>query len=361
MEDQTRQLVQLHGRGTATNPINRFEQIGFEPDLDELLDSPAPRTRFFRDTSRKAIASNDSPDVGFSFSVNPYRGCEHGCIYCYARPGHEYLGLSAGLDFETKIFVKGQVAELLRQELSSPRWVPATVAMSGVTDCYQPIERKLELTRRCIEVFAEFRNPMTIITKNHLVSRDVDLLSELASDSAASVTLSITSLDPELQRVMEPRTSSPALRLDAISRLAAGGVPVGVMIGPVIPGLTDHEIPAILRAASDAGAGHAGYIALRLPHAVKVLFEEWLETHFPDRKEKVIHRIREIRGGKLYDSRYGSRLRGEGKYADHMNALFDVSVEKFGLNRQRKPLSTAAWRGENIRSSRKVANQLSLF
>jgi DNA repair photolyase len=343
-----RQLVRIHGRGAAENPANRFERLRYEPDPPEERredeEEPGPRTQFFRDSTRRAIATNDSPDVGFTHSLNPYRGCEHGCIYCFARPFHEFLGLSSGLDFETRIFVKEDAPELLRRELMARSWKPTPIAMSGVTDPYQPIERKLRLTRRCLEVLAEFRNPVGIVTKNRLVTRDADLLGELASHGAAAVHVSLTTLDEKLQRVMEPRTSAPRLRLEAITRLREAGVPVGVLLAPIIPGLTDHEVPALLRAAADAGAGSAGYIPLRLPFAVKELFESWLEAHFPERKEKVLGRIREIRGGELYDSRWGVRMSGEGPYAEHMRALFETSRRKVGLATERRPLSTAAFR-----------------
>src|SRR5258705_9094344 len=250
----------VRGRGTAENPKNRFEEIEVVPDLEAPEDErPAPHTRFFRDLSRSIIATNDSPDVGFSASVNPYRGCEHGCIYCYARPYHEYLGLSAGLDFETKILVKEDAPELLRAELASPKWEPKVVAISGVTDAYQPIERKLQLTRRCLEVLAEFRNPVIIVTKNQLVTRDIDVLKELASFSAAAVCVSVTTLDAELARVMEPRTSTPANRLEAIQALSEAGVPVRVLAAPIIPGLTDPELPSIIQAGARAGARPRGY------------------------------------------------------------------------------------------------------
>ncbi|MGH7505691.1 MAG: PA0069 family radical SAM protein, partial [Longimicrobiales bacterium] len=263
---------------------------------------------------------------------------------CYARPTHEYLGFSAGLDFESRILVKLDAAALLRRELESKSWRPQVIVMSGVTDPYQPIERKLAVTRSCIEVLAEFRNPVAIITKNHLVTRDVDLLADLAADDAAAVNLSITSLDPTLQRVLEPRTSVPARRLAALETLAAAGVPVRVMVAPVIPGVNDHEVPAILRAAADAGATGAGWVMLRLPHAVAPLFENWLERHFPDRKDKVLNRLRAMRGGKLYDARFGERMRGQGHFADQIGALFDTTVRKLGLDRERRALSTAAFR-----------------
>ncbi len=332
------------GRGSASNPKNRFEALEVLPDpAAREEDDPGPLTRILRDTTRTIIATNDSPDVGFDASVNPYRGCEHGCVYCYARPFHEYLGFSAGLDFETRILAKPDAAALLRKALSRPSWEPRVIALSGVTDAYQPAERRLRITRGCLEVLAEFRNPVAIITKNHLVTRDADLLADLAAVDAAAVNLSITSLRPELQRVMEPRASTPARRLAAVEALAKAGVPVGVMVAPVIPGLTDTEMPAILQAAASAGAQWAGTIALRLPHGVKDLFEDWLERNFPDRKERVLNRIREIRGGQLNESAFGKRMRGEGEYADQMRALFEAARKKAGLDGPRPVLSTAAF------------------
>jgi DNA repair photolyase len=344
----------IRGRGAADNPPNRFEQSWHEVDADEpaLDEAPAPATQFLNDSSRSIIATNDSPDVGFDASINPYRGCEHGCIYCYARPTHEYLGFSAGLDFETKILVKERAPELLRKELSSPRWVPKIVALSGVTDPYQPVERRLQLTRRCLQVLAEFRNPVIIITKNRLVTRDADVLSELARHQAAAVYLSVTSLDAVLQRKLEPRTSAPSLRLAAIEALAEAGVPVGVLVAPVIPGLTDHELPAIVAASVKAGAKFAGYVPLRLPLAVAPLFEDWLGRHVPGRKDKVLHRIREIRGGRLNDPRFGSRMRGEGEFAEMISQIFTIAKRKAGLDGRRPDLSTAAFRkpgGEQLR------------
>jgi DNA repair photolyase len=263
---------------------------------------------------------------------------------CFARPTHETLGFSSGLDFETKILVKRDAPQLLRAELSRKSWTPQVIAISGVTDPYQPIERKLGLTRSCLEVLAEFRNPVLIITKNHLVARDRDLLGALARHRAAGVFLSVTSLDGELQRKMEPRTSAPERRLEAIRALADAGVPVGVLVAPVIPGLTDHEMPAILRAAAEARARFAGYVPLRLPHAVKDLFDRWLTDHFPDRKEKILRRIRELRGGKLNDPRFGSRLRGQGIFAEEIAALFAIACRRAGILDGRVELSTAAFR-----------------
>jgi DNA repair photolyase len=335
----------VKGRGATWNPQNRFETLEYVRDEDAPLeDDESPGTIYLRDPTRTIIATNDSPDVGFDASLNPYRGCEHGCIYCFARPTHEYLGLSAGLDFETKIFVKEDAPALLREELNSKKWQPKTLAISGVTDPYQPIERRLKITRGCLEVLADFRNPVGIITKNHLVTRDADVLSELASFNATRVFISITTLDPKLARIMEPRTSTPELRLEAISTLTAAGVPVGVMVAPTIPGITDHEMPNILAAAKKAGAKWAGFVVLRLPWAVAPLFEKWLEEHFPDRKEKVLNRIRDLRGGKLYDAQWGVRGRGTGIFADQIEALFDVTCRRLGLNEEDRELSTEAFR-----------------
>lgn len=332
-------------RGASGNPGNRFEQIHLERDADWNPDEePLPRTQFLRDLSSTIISTNDSPDVGFEASVNPYRGCEHGCIYCYARPTHEYLGFSAGLDFETRIMVKERAPELLRAELSSPRWKPKCISISGVTDCYQPVERKLKLTRRCLEVLAEFRNPVGIVTKNNLVTRDIDVLSELARYNAAVVFVSVTTLDTELRKVMEPRTSPPASRLATIEALSKAGIPVGVMVAPVIPGLTEHEIPNILAAAVKAGARFAGYVTLRLPYAVAPLFEGWLGQHFPDRKDKVLNRIRSLRGGKLYDADFATRMRGEGIFADQIEKIFEVARRRVGIEGNRLRLTTEHFR-----------------
>jgi DNA repair photolyase len=335
----------ITGRGAAANPRNRFEKIGVEPDPAETGDEPRPETVYLRDHSRSIVATNNSPDIGFDASINPYRGCSHGCAYCYARPTHEYLGLSAGLDFESKVLVKEDAAGLLCGQLASPRWEPKVLSMSGVTDPYQPVERKLGITRGCLEVLAGFRNPVVVVTKNHLVTRDMDLLSELARYGAAAVAVSLTTLDDDLRRVMEPRTSRPVRRLAAIRKLSEAGIPVGVMTAPVIPALNDHELPNLLAAAAEAGATFAGYVPVRLPGAVAPLFEEWLERHFPDRKEKVLGHIRSMRGGKLNDPEFGSRMKGGGVYAEHISRLFDVSCRRAGIERGRFPkLSTASFR-----------------
>src|SRR5213082_3006589 len=322
----------FRGRGASINPANRFDKLHVEEDFSELPpDEDEPRrisTVYLRDDTKTIIARNNSPDVGFETSVNPYRGCEHGCIYCFARPTHEYLGLSAGLDFESKIMVKQDAPKLLEAELSSPKWEPKVLVMSGVTDPYQPVERKLRITRGCLEVLAKFRNPVAIITKNHLVTRDIDVLRELAAANAVAVNVSVTSLDQNLQRVLEPRTTSPQGRLDAIRQLREANIPVGVMVAPIIPGLTDHEVPKILDACAKAGAQFAGYTVIRLPWAVAPLFEHWLEEHFPDRKEKVLGRIRHLRGNRLNNSQWHTRMTGEGIFSEQIASLFAVSCRR---------------------------------
>jgi DNA repair photolyase len=333
----------MKGRGTAENPANRFEQIAYERDADWDEEDPARKTQFYRDATVSLISHTASPDVGFEFSINPYRGCEHGCIYCYARPYHEYLGLSPGLDFETKIIVKENAPELLRLELGSPKWKAKVLAMSGVTDPYQPIERRLRITRGCLEVLAEFRNPVALITKNYLVTRDIDVLVELAQHNAAAVNLSITTLDADLARILEPRTTQPAARLRAIAELTKAGIPAGVMVAPVIPGLTDHELPGIIKAAAEAGAQFAGMVPLRLPYAVKNLFVRWLEEHLPARKEKVLAQIRAMRGGKLNESQFGKRMQGEGIFAEQLAQMFNAACRRAGIT-GRPSLSTAAFR-----------------
>jgi DNA repair photolyase len=324
------------GRGTGLNPTNRFDALAYEwEESADPAERPAPKTRFYRDSSKSILVRNDSPDIPFTWSLNPYRGCEHGCVYCYARPYHEYLGLSSGIDFESMIFVKENAPELLTAELAKPSWEPETVALGGVTDVYQPIERKLEITRRCLQVFADARHPCGLVTKNHLVTRDADVLQDLAKLKLARVFVSLTTLDPELARRMEPRASTPAKRLEAMSALAKAGVHVGVMTAPLILGLNDHELPALLEAAAGAGAVSAGYVPLRLPHELGPLFEDWLGRHYPDRKEKVLNQIRSMRGGALNDPRFGSRMRGSGIFADHLAQLFALTCRRVGLNRDR--------------------------
>jgi DNA repair photolyase len=340
----------IHGRGASWSPTNRFEKLHVDVNDFDVVDvdadeSERPRreTQFFRDGTKTIITRNNSPDVGFETSLNPYRGCEHGCIYCYARPTHEYLGFSAGLDFESKIMVKTNAPQLLHAELERPGWKPQVLVMSGVTDPYQPVEKKLRITRGCLEVLAKFRNPVAIITKNRLVTRDADLLRELVDYNAVAVNISVTSLDPKLQRVLEPRTSSPQARLDAISQLHGAGIPVGVMVAPVIPGLTDHEVPKILETCARAGAQFAGYTIVRLPWAVAPLFEHWLEEHFPDRKEKVLGRIRHLRRDRLNNSVWRTRMTGEGIFAEQIASLFEVGCRRAGIG-ERPKLSADGFR-----------------
>lgn len=329
------------GRGAASNPAGRYERL--EVVSEEATPDRVP-TLFLRDSSRTILARNQSPDVPFDVSINPYRGCEHGCAYCYARPTHEYLGFSAGLDFETRILIKEDAPELLAKELEASRWRPEVVGISGVTDPYQPVERRLELTRRCLEVLALYRNPVALITKNHLVTRDADLLAELTRHRAVVVVLSITTLDGELTRTLEPRTSHPRDRLRALEELARRQIPCGVLVAPIIPGLNDHEIPSILKVAANAGAGFASFIPLRLPGAVAGLFDDWLERHRPDRRQKVLNRIRSTRGGRLNDPRFGNRMQGTGIFADQIRSLFETSRRRYGLEPRGPELSTTAFR-----------------
>lgn len=338
------QGVTIKGRGSAENPANRFEKIEFTPSEEEIAEGLSPKTIFYKDATKSIISYNDSPDVGFNAGINPYRGCEHGCIYCYARPTHEYFGLSLGLDFETKIFVKEDAPALLRKELSSRKYVPETIVVSGNTDCYQPAERRFKLTRACLEVLLEFRNPAGIITKNYLVTRDIDIFKQFAEWDGIMVAVSVTSLDPEIKRVMEPRTSEPRLRLRAIEELSKAGVPVIVMVAPVVPGLTDHEIPAIIKSAADAGAVSAGFVMLRLPYGVSDIFQAWLGRHFPDRKDKVLNRIRAMRDGKLNSPDFYSRMRGEGIYAEQARDMFTLACKKAGFDGERIRLSTEHFR-----------------
>ncbi|MCI0453619.1 MAG: PA0069 family radical SAM protein [Candidatus Dadabacteria bacterium] len=339
-----RPISKIKGRGSAENPRNRFEKIEYISIELGKEGMSIPKTAFYKDNSRTIITYNDSPDVGFDASINPYRGCEHGCIYCYARPTHEYLGLSAGLDFETKIFVKEDAPELLRRELTSLKWQPRPVAISGVTDPYQPAESHFCITRACLKVFEEFRNPVGIVTKNHLVTRDIDILKGLTKHEAAVVAVSITTLNPKLARVMEPRASQPSLRLKAIQKLAENGIPVIVMVAPVIPGLTDHEIPGIIEKAVEAGAIKAGYVMLRLPYGVGELFQSWLDRHFPDRKNKILSRIKMLRGGKLNSTEFHKRMHGEGLFAEQVEKLFEISCRRAGIAGNKINLSSKAFR-----------------
>lgn len=335
----------LKGRGSAHNPKNRFLDTYLQYDIDEETGKlERPKTQLLKDHTGKIISANNSPDIGFDVSLNPYRGCEHGCVYCYARPTHEFLGMSAGLDFESKIVVKYNAPELLREELAKPTWKPKTLVMSGVTDPYQPIEKKLRITRRCVEVLAECNHPLVIITKNYLVTRDIDLLSKLANIHAVKVVLSITSLRPEITNTMEPRTSRPQKRLQAVLELSEAGIPVHVNIAPVIPGLTDDEIIPIMEASAEAGAGSVSLVNVRLPYGVKDLFIKWLEDHHPNRKDKVLNRIKSLKNGKLNRYEFGERFQVDGAYGKQMKQLVDIHAKRLGLNKERAPLNISAFK-----------------
>jgi DNA repair photolyase len=340
------------GRGSTLRPPNRFGETHAERDLehvetdDEYLASLARvPTVYLPDESRSIISENDSPDLPFRYSLNPYRGCQHGCAYCYARPTHEYLGLNAGIDFESKIFVKHDAPRLFRDWLARDDYQPDVVMMSGVTDCYQPAEREFRLTRGCLEVALEARQPIGMVTKNALVTRDLDLLRELAALHLVGVAVSVTTLDAALARTLEPRTSSPDARLRTIAELSSAGVPVRVMAAPMIPGLNDHELPAILKAAAEAGAQGAGYILLRLPLTVRPVFRDWLQrTQSPTRQERVESHIRQTRDGRLNNSEWGKRFRGTGPMAEQIAQTFRVFVKKHGLDRPSPPLDTTQFR-----------------
>jgi DNA repair photolyase len=335
-------------RGTSLQVQNRFETRNLETFDDgwETLGEELPviQTQFFADQTKSVLFKNDSPDVGMAYSLNPYRGCEHGCAYCRARPYHEYLGFNAGIDFESKIVVKHDAPALLRKEFSSQRWVPQTIMMSGNTDCYQPCEKKYKLTRQLLEVFLEFRNPVSILTKNALILRDLDILKELAKLNLVSTLLSITSIDPELRRKLEPRTSTAEKKFKAMGELSKANIPVGVMVGPIIPGLNDNEVPAILKRASEEGATRVAHTILRLPYAVAPIFIDWLEKNYPEKAQRVIARVRMIRNGKLNDSNWGTRMTGLGGYADYMHQLVDALSKKYHMDQPREPLATHHFR-----------------
>jgi len=355
--------VRFIGRGTCLSPANRFESLRAEAEWEQLaaddeLLMPEQRlpTTFLPDNAATLIRENDSPDVGFRYSMNPYRGCEHGCAYCYARPGHETLGMNAGIDFETKVLVKYDAVELFRRELNNRRWRCEPIMVSGVTDCYQPVERKLKLTRGLIEVALEAHQPLCMITKNSLIARDVDLLEQLAKQKLISAALSVTTLDAELARTLEPRTATPQARLRAIRALSEAGIPVRVMLAPIIPGITDCEIPAILAAIKDAGASGAGFVMLRLPFAVAPIFVNWLRENRPLAAERVEGLIREMRGGQLYDSNWHSRMRGRGTYADGVAKTFEMFAHKLGLDVPSDELDTSQFRPPQMKNG-----QLRLF
>jgi DNA repair photolyase len=326
---------QFKGRGAISNPAVRFDATRLEQTHDgwyedEIVEHLSETV--LPDRARSVITSNNSPDVGFDQSINPYRGCSHGCVYCFARPTHAYLGLSPGLDFETKLFYKADAARILEAELAKPKYVCKPIALGINTDGYQPLEKRLEVTRSILAVLTRCRHPVTIVTKSALVLRDMDLLSDLAKDGLVSVSLSITSLTNDIKRTLEPRAASPQARLKVVRQLAEAGIPVGVLLAPVIPAITDHEMEDILAAAKEAGASRAGYVLLRLPHEVKTLFREWLVEHYPDRAKHVMSLINQTRGGKDYDSRFGQRMSGTGPYAELLRTRFELARRKCGFD-----------------------------
>lgn len=331
------------GRGARSNASGRFEaeqREAFDDGWEGLGDLEVFKTEVREEPARTIITRNDSPDISFDRSINPYRGCEHGCIYCYARPTHCYLGHSAGLDFETKLYAKPEAAKLLERELSNPRYQPETMALGTNTDPYQPIERERRITRAILEVLERAGHPVGIVTKSALVVRDIDILERMAQRDLAKVALSVTTLDRTIARAMEPRASTPAKRLEAVRRLSDAGIPTAVMVAPVVPGLTDAEIEAILEASHAAGAREAGYVLLRLPLEIKDLFREWLATEFPDRANRVIHLLQSMHGGRDYETEFGLRQRGRGPYADQIALRFRLAAKRLGLNSQRKHLRT---------------------
>jgi DNA repair photolyase len=341
------------GRGVSSNVAGRFDSLTLEQAddgwyRDEIVEALSETV--LPDRARSVITSNDSPDVGFEVSINPYRGCSHGCVYCFARPTHSYLGLSPGLDFETKLFYKADAVNLLLAELAKPKYVCKTIALGINTDSYQPLEKRLEVTRGILGVLARSRHPVTIVTKSALIIRDLDLLTDLAKDRLVSVMLSITSLSADIKRTLEPRTASPQARLRVIQQLSAAGIPVGVLVAPVIPAITDHEIEDILGAARSAGATRAGYVLLRLPHELKILFRDWLTEHYPDRAKHVMSLINQARGGKDYDAQFGLRMRGTGPYADLLRTRFDLAKRKLGFAgaEARNELDTTLFRPPSV-------------
>ena len=327
------------GRGALSNPAGRFEKSDVEAVHDGWYEEEQPQTIATTVTPERAkhvITKNESPDIGFDYSINPYRGCEHGCIYCYARPSHSYMGLSAGIDFETRLFYKENAGKVLEQELARPGYVPKPIMLGANTDPYQPIERDLRVTRSVLEVLARTRHPVSIITKSALLLRDLDLLADMAADGLATVSISLTTLSAETKRTLEPRTASPQARLKALRELTAAGVPTGVMVAPVIPAITDHEMEAILEAAAAAGAQWAGYVLLRLPYEVKDLFRDWLTEHFPDRAAHVMSLVNEMRGGRDNDPNFGSRMKGTGPVADLIRNRFNIACKRLSLGHLRQ-------------------------
>ncbi len=357
-----------HGRGATLNPPVRYDSqvlAAFDDGWDtmgaDFVELAPLATTMIRDSTRSAIAWNSSPDIGFDRAVNPYRGCEHGCVYCYARPSHAYLGYSPGLDFETKLLFKPEVAELLEKELRKPGYVPRTMALGSNTDPYQPVERTLKLTRSVLQVLDKYNHPVGIVTKSAGVLRDLDILTAMAKRRLVRVHVSITTLDASLARKMEPRAATPARRLQAIAELTRAGVPAGVMAAPMIPGLNDAEMEKILEAASRAGARHAAYVLLRLPHELKQLFEDWLALHFPDRAKHVLNLVRETRGGALNDARFHHRFGGQGVYADLLLRRFTRATKQWGLDQEREGLDCSQFAVPGGRAPAMAESHMSLF
>jgi len=345
----------LKGRGSLSNPAGRFDRTGIEAVDDGWTQEEAPdsiATSIQPDRAKGVLTTNDSPDVGFDQSINPYRGCEHGCIYCYARPSHAYMGLSAGLDFETKLFYKADAAKVLEEELSRPRYVCRPIMLGANTDPYQPVERRLGVTRSILDVLKKCRHPVSIVTKGVLVVRDIDILADLARDRLTSVAMSLTTLDAEVKRTLEPRAASPQARLKVIKQLTQAGVPVGVLVAPVVPAITDHETERILEAAAEAGATTASYVLLRLPYEVKDLFREWLTQHYPQRANHVMSLVRDARSGRDNDPNFGTRMKGTGPYAELLRTRFQLACRRLGLNSPRGfSLDTTHFRQPGPRSS----------
>jgi len=347
------------GRGAVSNPSGRYEPTqreGFDDGWGREEDLPPLPTEVIIEKPRTIITRNDSPDIGYDRSINPYRGCEHGCSYCFARPTHAYQGLSSGLDFETKIFAKPSAPELLEKELRAPNYKPGTIAIGSNTDPYQPVERRFRIMRGILEVLNRANHPVGIVTKSALVTRDIDILSQMADRQLAKVAISITTLNPKLARTMEPRAASPAKRLETVRKLADAGIPVTVLVAPIIPAINDHEIEAILKAAHAAGAGEAGYVLLRLPHDLKDLMRDWLAEHYPDKLNHVFSLLQETRGGKDYDAKWGVRQTGIGPYAWMIGRRFETAAERLGLNKRSLKLRT-----DLFRPPAQETGQLSLF
>lgn len=352
----------IRGRGAVTNVAHRFQSDAREADndvdaygLDSENTPPPLRTQVIREQARKLLSRNDSPDIPFDQAVNPYRGCEHGCVYCYARPTHAYLGYSPGLDFETKLIVKENAVEALRAELARPAYRMSPINVGSATDVYQPIEREWRLTRGILQLLSDTGHPLTLVTKNALVERDLDILKSLAGRNLVAVYVSITSMDAEVSRTMEPRASAPWRRLQAVRTLSEAGIPVGVLVAPVVPFINDAEVEHILEAAAEAGAYYANYTVVRLPWEVKEVFETWLRTHFPDRADRVLHRIEDLRGGKRNDPRFGTRMKGEGVWSDLLRQRFDVAVRRHKLNRTRLALDTTQFVPPVVSSAQSLA------